>query len=70
MITEIIVISMNNEIKDINITGMNNGGKDLIDEHSESVDKGFGNGHITYLKQVYNSFSSGYQYQPVAIYLV
>ena len=54
-----------NEIKDINITGMNNGGKDLIDEHSESVDKGFGNGHITYLRKIYDSFVNGKIVAPV-----
>ena len=45
---------------------MKRGGKDMIDEHSESVDKGFGNGHITYLKKVYDSFVSGKIVAPVS----
>ena len=55
-----------NQIKDINIIGMKNRGKDLIKEHSESVEKGFGNGHITYLKKIFDSFSSGKIISPVS----
>ncbi|MBQ27072.1 MAG: oxidoreductase [Nitrospiraceae bacterium] len=55
-----------NKIKDINVPDMKMGGKDLIDEHSESVEKGYGNGHIAYLKNVYESFVSGKIVAPVS----
>ncbi len=55
-----------NKIKDINIAGIRRNGKDLIDKYSESVEKGFGNGHITYLKKIYDSFSNGKIIPPVS----
>jgi len=55
-----------NKINDISINGLKNKGEDLICEHSESVEKGFGNGHIAYLKKVYDSFNSGKIVPPVS----
>jgi len=55
-----------NMIKDINIKGFEDNKGKFIKENSEHVDKGFGNGHISYLKSIYDSFSSGKIVPPVS----